>query len=114
MPDAPSASPTSGWTRQSAACSLPNLMLLRNHWLDIGNVRPVYSLEHWNTGPWWVHDYRFGGGAGEFTDTTPARDTGTADPNAIDVLVGPGQQQSAVLDWHAHQPVAIPLLGLTE
>ncbi|MEW9555381.1 glucan 1,4-alpha-glucosidase [Nonomuraea sp. NPDC050783] len=80
----------------------------------IGNVRPVYSLEHWNTGPWWVHDYRFGGGAGEFTDTTPARDTGTADPNAIDVLVGPGQQQSAVLDWHAHQPVAIPLLGLTE
>ncbi|NJP30179.1 MULTISPECIES: glucan 1,4-alpha-glucosidase [unclassified Microbispora] len=81
----------------------------------IGNIRPVYSLEHWQTGPWWIHDYRFGGGAGEYSDALPAKDTDTSDPNAIDVIVGAGQDQSDVLDWTKHTPpVAVPLLGLDE
>ncbi|HEX2312609.1 MAG TPA: glucan 1,4-alpha-glucosidase [Thermomonospora sp.] len=77
----------------------------------IGNVRPVYSLEHWNTGPWWVRDYRFGGGAG-VTDDGPAKDSDTSDPNSIDVIVGPGQRQSDVLDYRTRPP-AIPFLPLS-
>lgn len=79
----------------------------------IGNVRPVYDGAYWEAGdPSWIKEWRFGGGAGVFDGGLPARDTDTRDPNALDVLVGEGQTQSAVLDWRAGSPVVVPMLGL--
>jgi hypothetical protein len=42
--------------------------------------------------------YYFGSGAGQVTFNTPSNDTDTSDPNAIDIIVGPGQVQSEVLN----------------
>ena len=79
----------------------------------IGNVRPVYDGAYWEAGdPAWIKEWRFGGGAGVFDGTIPSRDTDTGDPNALDVLVGEGQTQAAVLDWRAGSPVVVPMLGL--
>jgi hypothetical protein len=81
-----------------------------------GHVRPVYDLAYWQstvgTGMSWIHDYRFGGGAGEWTDANDARDTDTRDPNVIDLLVPSGQPQSSVLDWQAGAPVTLPYVAL--
>ena len=80
----------------------------------IGFVRPVYDLDYWmNPGPdmWWITEYRFGGGAGVWTDA-PNHDSDTRDPNAMDVIVGPGQTQAEVLDWRSGSPTRLPMLGL--
>ncbi|MEO6714228.1 MAG: glycoside hydrolase family 15 protein, partial [Mycobacteriales bacterium] len=81
----------------------------------IGNIRPVYSLAYWQstvgTGMSWIHDYRFGGGAGEFTGG-PTYDTDTSDPNVLDILVPTGSSQSVVLNWLAGSPVTIPYVPL--
>ena len=69
----------------------------------IGFIRPVYDGDYWNNPPEgfsWIKEFRFGGGAGSWDDT-PAHDTDTRDPNAIDVIVGCGQTQAQVLDWRA-------------
>jgi len=81
----------------------------------IGFVRPVYSLEYWTNPPAgmeWVTAFRFGGGAGEIDFGLPSKDTDTRDPNALDVIVGPGQSQEQVLDWTASSPVQLPMLAL--
>lgn len=80
----------------------------------IGFVRPVYSLAFWsNPGPGlsFIPQFYFGGGAGQAT-FTGANDTDTSDPNAIDIIVGPGQSQSEVLNWHLHSPCVLPMLPL--
>ena len=80
----------------------------------IGNVRPVYDLEYWQDPPaglGFVRDWRLGGGAGEWDDSA-AHDTDLRDPNALDVLVGPGQEQAVVMDWTASSPVRLPMLAL--
>lgn len=78
----------------------------------IGFVRPVYDYDYWNAGdPWWIKEYRMGGGAGVWTDA-PNHDSDTRDPNAMDVIVGPGQTQAQVLDWKAASPTRVPMLGL--
>ena len=74
----------------------------------IGFVRPVYALDHWENPPAdkpWIKEYRFGGGAGVWTDA-PNHDSDTRDPNALDVIVGAGQTQAGVLDWQAASPAA--------
>jgi glucan 1,4-alpha-glucosidase len=81
----------------------------------IGYVRPVYSLEYWShppAGMEWVTAFRFGGGAGEIDFALPSKDTDTRDPNALDVIVGPGQSQAQVLDWTTTTPVQLPMLAL--
>ena len=45
----------------------------------------------------WVTQFRFGGGAGEIDFGLASKDTDTRDPNALDVIVGPGQSQAQVL-----------------
>jgi carbohydrate-binding DOMON domain-containing protein len=81
-----------------------------------GGIRPVYSLEYWQstagTDMSWIRDYRFGGGAGEWTGDHPSRDTDTSDPNVLDILVPPGAAQSEVLDWTAGAPVRLPYVPL--
>ena len=80
----------------------------------IGFVRPVYSLAFWsNPGPGlgFITQFYFGGGAGQAT-FTPSNDTDTSDPSAIDIIVGPGQSQSEVLNWHLHSPCVLPMLPL--
>jgi carbohydrate-binding DOMON domain-containing protein len=81
-----------------------------------GYVRPVYDYDYWNNSPsfgmWWIKEYRFGGGAGEWDGSLASKDTDTRDPNALDVIVGPGQTQSAVLDWQTASPVELPMLTL--
>nr|WP_274387836.1 family 16 glycoside hydrolase [Salsipaludibacter albus] len=80
----------------------------------IGNVRPVYSLEYWENPPagmGYINEWRPGGGAGEW-DSSPSHDTDTSDPNALDVIVGPGQDQSVVLDWTIDSPTQVPMLAL--
>jgi carbohydrate-binding DOMON domain-containing protein len=81
-----------------------------------GHIRPVYDLGYWQstagTDMSWIHDYRFGGGAGVWTGDTDARDTDTRDPNVIDLLVPSGQSQSTVLDWTATSPVTLPYVNL--
>jgi glucan 1,4-alpha-glucosidase len=80
----------------------------------IGYVRPVYDLAYWqNPGPdfWWITQYRFGGGGGVWNDT-PSHDSDTRDPNAIDIIVGPGQSQADVLNWQVSNPVALPMVPL--
>ncbi|MET0684066.1 MAG: PKD domain-containing protein [Solirubrobacteraceae bacterium] len=82
----------------------------------IGFVRPVYDFDYWNTPPGdkpWIKQWRFGGGAGEWVDT-PAKDTDTRDPNALDVIVGEGQNQAEVLDWETASPTAVPMLALPD
>ncbi|MCU1676669.1 MAG: glucoamylase [Frankiales bacterium] len=82
----------------------------------VGDIRPVYSKAYWDstvgTGMSWIHDYRFGGGAGEWTDSNAAKDTDTSDPNTIDILVPAGASQATVLDWTAGSPVTIPYVPL--
>jgi glucan 1,4-alpha-glucosidase len=82
----------------------------------IGFARPVYDLAYWEstagTDMWWIHDFRFGGGAGVFDGSLESRDTDTRDPNIVDVLVGPGQEQGEVLDWETRSPVALPYVEL--
>ena len=46
------------------------------------------------------------------TSASRARDTDTRDPNALDVIVGPGQSQAEVLDWTTGAPVQLPMLPL--
>jgi hypothetical protein len=60
----------------------------------------------------WVKSFRFGGGAGEIDFGLPSKDTDTRDPNALDVIVGPGQTQAEVLNWTAASPVQLPMLSL--
>ncbi len=81
----------------------------------IGFIRPVYDFDYWNSPPEgmdWVKQFRFGGGAGEIDFGLASKDTDTRDPNAIDVIVGPGQTQSGVLDWRTASPVRLPMLTL--
>jgi C-terminal binding-module, SLH-like, of glucodextranase len=81
----------------------------------IGFVRPVYAFDYWNNPPAgmeWVKQFRFGGGAGELDFGLASKDTDTRDPNALDVIVGPGQSQTQVLDWTAMSPVQLPMLPL--
>ncbi|MDQ1640808.1 MAG: glucoamylase [Actinomycetota bacterium] len=81
-----------------------------------GGVRPVYSKAYWDstvgTGMSWIHDYRFGGGAGEWTGDNAAKDTDTSDPNVLDILVPSGASQSTVLDYTAGSPVTIPYVPI--
>ena len=60
----------------------------------------------------WVKQFRFGGGAGEIDFGLASKDTDTRDPNALDVIVGPGQSQTQVLDWTTMSPVQLPMLPL--
>jgi glucan 1,4-alpha-glucosidase len=80
----------------------------------VGYIRPVYDLAYWqNPGPdfWWITQYRFGGGAGVWNDT-PSHDSDTRDPNAIDIIVGPGQAQADVMNWQATSPVSLPMVPI--
>ncbi len=56
-----------------------------------GGIRPVYDPDYWaatdGTDLSWIHEYRFGGGAGEWTGDTAAKDTDTSDPNVLDIVV---------------------------
>ena len=69
-----------------------------------GGIRPVYDLAYWEstagTDKTWIHEYRFGGGAGEWTDTNAARDTDTSDAN--------------VLDYRTASPVVLPYVALAQ
>jgi GH15 family glucan-1,4-alpha-glucosidase len=76
----------------------------------IGNVRPVYSLDCWNGGsgcPWFIKQYRFGDGAGNWDGSMPSQDTDTSDPNAIEIISG-STPQSTALDWTNGSPVTVP------
>jgi glucan 1,4-alpha-glucosidase len=81
-----------------------------------GGIRPVYSREYWDasagTSMSWITEYRFGGGAGEYTDASPARDTDSSDPNVLDILVPEGTRQTDVLDWRVAAPVVLPYVRL--
>jgi glucan 1,4-alpha-glucosidase len=81
-----------------------------------GHVRPVYDRDYWEstegTDMGWIKEFRFGGGAGIYDGNVDARDTDTADPNAIDVLVPEGSTQADVLDWTAGAPVTLPYVTL--
>ncbi|MFT4081227.1 MAG: glucan 1,4-alpha-glucosidase [Nocardioides sp.] len=81
----------------------------------VGGIRPVYDLAYWSgtvgTDDSWIHDYRFGGGAGEWTGSSPW-DTDTSDPNVLDILVPAGESQGDVLDWTAGSPVVLPYVAL--
>ena len=84
----------------------------------VGGIRPVYDLDHWQssvgTDHSFVHDFRFGGGAGESTGDTAEKDTDTSDPNVLDVFVPVGSEQSEVLDWTSGSPVDLPYVDLTD
>ena len=41
-------------------------------------------------------------------------DSDTRDPNALDVIVGPGQTQSQVLDWRAAFPTRVPMVRFAD
>jgi hypothetical protein len=81
----------------------------------LGDVRPVYSLAYWNstvgTGMSWIHDFRFGGGAGQWIGNSPWDDD-TRDPNTIDIIVPAGSSQATVLNWTAASPVTLPYVPL--
>jgi hypothetical protein len=81
-----------------------------------GGIRPVYDLGYWQstagTDMSWIQEYRFGGGAGEWTGDDAAKDTVTADPNVLDIAVPDGASQSEVLDWRADSPVVLPYVDL--
>lgn len=81
----------------------------------IGNVRPIYSLDCWNSNngcPSFIKQYRFGGGAGNWDPSIPSQDTDTSDPNAVDIISG-STPQSTALDWTKASPVVVPYLPLT-
>lgn len=81
-----------------------------------GHVRPVYDKAYWDstvgTGDSWIHDYRFGGGAGVFDGSAESRDTDIRDPNVLDLLVPAGGDQGQVLDWTRGAPVTLPYVSL--
>ncbi|NHC47543.1 glucan 1,4-alpha-glucosidase [Motilibacter aurantiacus] len=81
-----------------------------------GNIRPVYALDYWQstagTGMSWIHDHRFGGGAGVWTDAGAARDTDTRDPNVLDILTPPGVTQASALSWSDGVPATLPYVTL--
>jgi glucose/arabinose dehydrogenase len=68
----------------------------------IGFVRPVLAE---------VQQWRLGGGAG-VENNTPARDSDTRDPNALDIIVGAGQTQAEVMNWQVSSPSVLPMLAL--
>ncbi|MGO2658170.1 family 49 glycosyl hydrolase [Mycetocola reblochoni] len=78
----------------------------------VGGVRPVYSTScaAGEGCPDFVGPFRFGGGAGDWTDANEARDTVTDDANAIDIISG-DREQSEVMDYTAG-PVVVPFLAL--
>ena len=82
-----------------------------------GGIRPVYDAAYWastaGTDMSWIQEYRFGGGAGEWTGDTAAKDTDTSDANVLDILVPDGRSQAEALDWRAGSPVVLPYVGLT-
>jgi hypothetical protein len=82
-----------------------------------GHVRPVYDRAYWDstagTDMSWIHDYRFGGGAGVYDGTIDARDTDIRDPNIVDVIVPGGAAQSQILDWRTASPVTLPYVPLS-
>ena len=46
----------------------------------------------------WIHDFRFGGGAGEWTGDNATHDTDTSDPNTIHhvcIYIGNGEMVEA-------------------
>ena len=80
----------------------------------IGYIRPVYDLAYWQNPPAgfsWIQEWRFGGGAGVWTDG-PSHDSDLRDPNAIDIIVGAGQSQTVVMNWQISSPVALPMVPL--
>ena len=80
----------------------------------IGFIRPVYDLGYWQNPPagfGWIQEWRFGGGAGVWTDA-PSHDSDLRDPNSLDVIVGAGQAQTDVLNWLVTSPVALPMVPL--
>ena len=83
-----------------------------------GGIRPVYDLAYWEstagTDMSWIHEYRFGGGAGEWTGANAARDTDTSDPNVLDILVPDGSSQADVLDSGPPSPVVLPYVALAQ
>ncbi|WP_017932922.1 glucan 1,4-alpha-glucosidase [Nocardioides sp. Iso805N] len=82
----------------------------------LGGIRPVYDGAYWastvGTDMSWIHDYRFGGGAGQWTGDNAAKDTDTSDPNVLDIFTPAGSAQSTVLDWRGGSPVVLPYVGL--
>ena len=77
----------------------------------IGFIRPVYDKAYWEAGdPWWIKEYRFGGGAGQWEDSAD-HDTDTRDPNALDIVVGAGQDQHTVMAWQ-DGTVRLPMVSL--
>ncbi len=78
----------------------------------IGNIRPVYDYDYWNTNALgFVKQYRFGGGAGQLDFNLPSKDTDTNDPNTIDIISG-AAAQTQVLNWQAGSPVVAPYVQL--
>ena len=78
----------------------------------VGFIRPVYDRGYWDAAdPWWIKEYRFGGGAGVWEDSAD-HDTDTRDPNALDIVVGAGQDQHTVMDWQTAGPVRLPMVPL--
>ncbi|MEP9381831.1 glucan 1,4-alpha-glucosidase [Nocardioides sp. KR10-350] len=81
----------------------------------VGGIRPVYALDYWQNPPAgmeWIQQYRFGGGAGQWTGDNAAKDTDTPDPNVLDILVPSGSSQADVLDWTSRSPVVLPYVPL--
>ncbi|MGJ6979978.1 glucodextranase DOMON-like domain-containing protein [Aestuariimicrobium soli] len=78
----------------------------------VGNVRPVYSAAcaAGEGCPWFVGPYRPAGGAGEFDDSIPSKDTDVSDSNALDIISGPASQ-AQVMDW-TRGPVIVPYVRL--
>jgi hypothetical protein len=80
----------------------------------IGLIRPVYDLAYWLNPPpgfSWIQEWRFGGGAGIWIDA-PSHDSDLRDPNALDIIVEPGQSQADVMNWQSNSPVALPMMPL--
>jgi glucan 1,4-alpha-glucosidase len=81
-----------------------------------GHIRPVYDRTYWQstagTDMGWIHDFRLGGGAGEWIGNGDSYDTDTSDPNTVDILVPPGASQSQILDWRAGAPVVLRYVTL--
>jgi hypothetical protein len=117
------------WTKQIVASvpktAIPSLagaryvVAMLSHGGDgegTGHIRPVYDLTYWQstvgTGMSWIHDFRLGGGAGEWIGNGDSYDTDTKDPNTVDILVPPGASQSQVLDWRAGAPVVLRYVTL--
>ncbi|WP_372728653.1 glucan 1,4-alpha-glucosidase [Nocardioides sp.] len=84
----------------------------------VGGIRPVYDADYWastaGTDMSWIHEYRFGGGAGEWTGDNAAKDTDTSDATVIDLFVPEGSSQAEVLDWRSGSPVVLPYVGLSQ